>query len=75
MKKGSTATDYTSSVVKTDEIHRVMMEMEPLLEASGKQSVETNALDGFNRLIKASTNSGSWSYDGYQMAGSSFERK
>ena len=36
-QKGSTATDY-NAVDKKDEIHRVLMEVEPLLEASGKRS-------------------------------------
>ena len=34
-QKGSTATDY-SAVDENDEIHRGMMEVEPLLEVSGK---------------------------------------
>ena len=34
--KGSTATDY-KTVDENDEIRRVMMEVEPLLEASGKR--------------------------------------
>ena len=36
-QKGSTATDY-NAVDENDEIHRVMMEVEPLLEASGKRN-------------------------------------
>ena len=36
-QKGSTATDY-NAVDKNDEIHRVLMEVEPLLEASGKHN-------------------------------------
>ena len=36
-QKGSTVTDY-SSVDENDEVHRVMMEVEPLLEASGKRN-------------------------------------
>ena len=34
-QRGSTVTDY-NTVDETDEVHRVMMEVEPLLEASGK---------------------------------------
>ena len=36
-QKGSTATDY-NAVDENDEIHRVLMELEPLLEASGKRN-------------------------------------
>ena len=36
-QRGSTATDY-NAVDENDEIHRVIMEMEPLLEASGKRN-------------------------------------
>ena len=36
-QKGSTATDY-NAVDENDEIHRVIMEVEPLLEASGKRN-------------------------------------
>ena len=36
-QKGSTATDY-KAVDENDENHRVMMEVEPLLEASGKRN-------------------------------------
>ena len=36
-QKGSTATDY-NAVDQTDEIHQVMMELEPLLEASEKRN-------------------------------------
>ena len=36
-QKGSTATDY-NAVDENDEIHRVMIEVEPLLEASGKRN-------------------------------------
>ena len=36
-QKGSTATDY-NAVDENDEIHRVMTEVEPLLEASGKRN-------------------------------------
>ena len=36
-QRGSTATDY-NAVDEIDEIHRVMMEVEPLLEASGKRN-------------------------------------
>ena len=35
-QRGSTVTDY-NTVDKNDEVHRVMMEVEPLLEASGKR--------------------------------------
>ena len=35
--KGSAATDY-NAVDENDEIHRVKMEVEPLLEASGKRN-------------------------------------
>ena len=34
---GSTVTDY-KAVDENDEVHRVMMEVEPLLEASGKRN-------------------------------------
>ena len=34
-QRGSTVTDY-NAVDENDEVHRVMMEVEPLLEASGK---------------------------------------
>ena len=34
-QKGSTVTDY-KAVEENDEVHRVMMEVEPLLEASEK---------------------------------------
>ena len=36
-QKGSTVTDY-NAVDENDEVHRVMMEVEPLLEASGKRN-------------------------------------
>ena len=36
-QRGSTVTDY-NTVDENDEIHRVMMEVEPLLEASGKRN-------------------------------------
>ena len=36
-QKGSTVTDY-NAVDENDEVHRVMMELEPLLEASGKRN-------------------------------------
>ena len=36
-QKGSTATDY-NAVDENDEVHRVMMEVEPLLEASEKRN-------------------------------------
>ena len=36
-QKGSTATDY-NAVDENDEIHRVMMEVEPLLKTSGKRN-------------------------------------
>ena len=36
-QRGSTATDY-NAVDKKDEFHRVMMEVEPFLEASGKRN-------------------------------------
>ena len=36
-RKGSTVTDY-DAVDENDEVHRVMMEVEPLLEASGKRN-------------------------------------
>ena len=36
-QKGSTATDY-NAVDENDEIHRVVMEVETLLEASGKRN-------------------------------------
>ena len=36
-QKGSTVTDY-NAVDENDEIHRVMMEVKPLLEASGKRN-------------------------------------
>ena len=36
-QKGSTVTDY-NTVDENDEVHRVMMEVEPLLEASGKRN-------------------------------------
>ena len=36
-QKGSTVTDY-NAVEENDEVHRVMMEVEPLLEASGKRN-------------------------------------
>ena len=35
-QKGSTVTDY-NAVDENDEVHRVMMEVEPLLEACGKR--------------------------------------
>ena len=35
--RGSTVTDY-NTVEENDEVHRVMMEVEPLLEASGKRN-------------------------------------
>ena len=36
-RRGSTVTDY-NTVVENHEVHRVMMEVEPLLEASGKRN-------------------------------------
>ena len=36
-QRGSTVTDY-NTVEENDEVHRVMMEVEPLLEASGKRN-------------------------------------
>ena len=36
-QKGSTVTDY-NAVDENDEVHRVMMDVEPLLEASGKRT-------------------------------------
>ena len=36
-QKGSTATDY-NAVDENDEIHKVMTEVEPLLETSGKRN-------------------------------------
>ena len=36
-QKRSTVTDY-NAVDENDEVHRVMMEVEPLLEASGKRN-------------------------------------
>ena len=36
-QRGSTVTDY-NAVLENDEVHRVMMEVEPLLEASGKRN-------------------------------------
>ena len=36
-QKGSTVTDY-NAVDENDEVHRVIMEVEPLLEASGKRN-------------------------------------
>ena len=36
-QRGSTVSDY-NAVDENDEIHRVMMEVEPLLEASGKRN-------------------------------------
>ena len=36
-QRGSTVTDY-DTVDENDEVHRVMMEVEPLLEASGKRN-------------------------------------
>ena len=36
-QKGSTVTDYNAAD-ENDEIHRIMMEVEPLLEASGKRN-------------------------------------
>ena len=36
-QRGSTVTDY-NSVDENDEVHRVMMDVEPLLEASGKRN-------------------------------------
>ena len=36
-QRGSTVTDY-NAVDESDEVHRVMMEKEPLLEASGKRN-------------------------------------
>ena len=36
-QRGSTGTDY-NAVDENDEVHRVMMEVEPLLEASGKRN-------------------------------------
>ena len=36
-RKGSTVTDY-DAVDENDEVHRVMMEVEPLLEGLGKRN-------------------------------------
>ena len=36
-QRGSTVTDY-NAVDENDEVHRVLMEVEPLLEASGKRN-------------------------------------
>ena len=36
-QKGSTVTDY-NAVDENDEVHRVMIEVKPLLEASGKHN-------------------------------------
>ena len=36
-QRGSTVTDY-NAVDENDEVHRMMMEVEPLLEASGKRN-------------------------------------
>ena len=36
-QKGSTVTDY-NTVEENDEVHRAMMEVEPMLEASGKRN-------------------------------------
>ena len=36
-QKGSTVTDY-NTVDENDEVHRVMIVVEPLLEASGKRN-------------------------------------
>ena len=36
-QRGSNFTDY-NAVDENDEVHRVMMEVEPLLEASGKRN-------------------------------------
>ena len=36
-QKGSTVTDY-NAVDENDDFHRVMMQIEPLLEASGKRN-------------------------------------
>ena len=36
-EKGSTVTDY-NAVDENDEVHRVMMEVETILEASGKRN-------------------------------------
>ena len=47
-QRGSTVTDY-NTVDENDEVHRVMMEVEPLLEASGKRNWRSIMLthDGF----------------------------
>ena len=42
-QRGSTVADY-NTVDKDDEVHRVMMEVESLLEAFGKQSWRNNML-------------------------------
>ena len=42
-QRGSTVTDY-NTVDKNDEVHRVMMEVESLLEAFGKQCWRNNML-------------------------------
>ena len=36
-QRGSTVTDY-NTVEENDEVHRVMMEVEPLMEVSGKRN-------------------------------------
>ena len=43
-QRGSTVTDY-NTVDENDEVHRVMMELEPLLEASGKPQLEEHHVD------------------------------
>ena len=103
-QKRSIVTDH-NAVDESDEVHRVMMEVEPLLEASAKRNwrsimsthdeflchcllqtwwspgvvicfylgLRRAALHGFTRLIAAHNDSGSGSYDGDTMAGSSCE--
>ena len=46
-QRGSTATDY-NAVDENDEIHRVMMEVEPQLEASGKRNWKSIILAHMN---------------------------
>ena len=43
-QRGSTVTDY-NTVEENDEVHRVMIEVEPLLEASGKRNWRKNHVD------------------------------
>ena len=54
-QKGPTVTDY-NAVDENDEVHRVMMEMEPLLEASGRLNWWT--------IMLMSCPTGTWWYPG-----------